>query len=320
MSSTSLDRSDAGADAVADAAHPADTASDAGALRPGRRLGVGGVGAGVWLGLVLLGAVLAPWLPVDDPEQVFDLRTGQAIAGPGTDGHLLGGDAIGRDLFARVVWGARSSLLLAVGSGVIGLLVGGTLGLVAGYYRGLADTVLSGVFDTLLSIPAIIRAVAMVAVFAPPDPARPPTDLRRMTVLVLALGVVSIPIVARIARASALGWSQREFVLAARVSGATHRRILVQEVLPNVVPAMLSVSLLGIGVVIVAEGGLSLLGAGVQLPTPSWGNIIFEGQQTIYETPWPVLAPAMAIFLTVVSLNHLGDVLQSRFEIRDSGL
>jgi peptide/nickel transport system permease protein len=285
--------------------------------RPGR-LGVIGTAAVAWLTLLGLATLLAPWLPLSDPERVFDLRSGQTIAGPGTAHHLLGGDALGRDLLARVVWGARSSLVLALASGLVGLVIGGTLGLVGGYFRGRVDTVLSGVFDTLLSIPAIIRAVAMVAVFAPPDPAHPPTDLRRMTVLVLALGVVSIPIVARIARASALGWSQREFVVAARAIGATHTRVVVREILPNVLPAMLSVALLGVGVVIVAEGGLSLLGVGLQLPTPSWGNIIFEGQQTIYRTPWPILAPAAAIFLTVTSINYLGDVLRARFDVRDS--
>jgi peptide/nickel transport system permease protein len=280
--------------------------------RPGRLDWAGKVAIG-WLGLVVAGALLAPVLPLDDPDQSI-----AAIAreGPGTDGHLLGGDGLGRDLLSRIVWGARASLLLSVGAVLLGLLVGGLLGLVAGYFRGRLDSVLTGLFDTLLSFPQLILAITLVSVYAGGGV----SSTRRMVVLILALGVVSVPVLARITRANTLSWAQREFVLAARAMGSRHRSIMFGEVLPNVLPAMFSIALLGIAVVIVAEGGLSILGVGVQLPTPSWGNIIAEGRGDLRDAPHIVLIPTVVIFITVLALNYLGDVVRSRFDVRESAL
>jgi peptide/nickel transport system permease protein len=141
-----------------------------------------------------------------------------------------------------------------------------------------------------------------------------------MVVLIFALGVVSIPVLARITRATTLSWSQREFVLAARALGTKNRRIMFAEVLPNVLPAMFSIALLGMAVVVVAEGGLSVLGVGVQLPTPSWGNILAEGRSELRDAPHIVLIPTVVIFLTVLALNYLGDVVRARFDVRESAL
>ena len=187
------------------------------------------------------------------------------------------GDGLGRDLLSRMVWGARASLLLGVASVLLGLVLGGLLGLVAGYFRGRTDTVFTGAFDVLLSFPQLILALTLVTVFASQEGV---SSTRRMVVLILALGIVSVPVLARIPRANTMAWSQREFVQAARALGARNRQIMFAEVLPNVLPAMFSIALLGVAVVIVAEGGLSLLGVGVQLPTPSWGNILSEGAPT----------------------------------------
>jgi peptide/nickel transport system permease protein len=285
-----------------------------------KKLGIMGYLALGWVSLMLFVAVFIPWLPVDDPNKLFPLKRGLHVDGPGTAGHLLGGDNVGRDLFARVLWGSRTSLLLGVASVAVGFLIGGALGLIAGYFRGRLDSFLSGIFDTLLAIPAIVMALALVAVFAPSDSLNPVSDTQRMVVLIIALGVVSIPLLARITRASTLTWSQRDFVLAARALGAKNRRIMFREVLPNVLPAMFSIFLLAIAVIIVAEGGLSILGVGVQLPTASWGNILAEGYPNLRITPWPILAPSIVIFLTVLSLNYLGDVVRARFDVRDSAL
>jgi peptide/nickel transport system permease protein len=278
-----------------------------------RRLGVGGILAIAWLVIVTAAALLAPVLPLDDPN---DTIASIARQGPGTDGHILGGDGLGRDLLSRVVWGARASLLLSVSAVALGLVVGGFLGLVAGYFRGRSDTVLTGVFDVLLSFPQLILALTLVTVFAGAGV----SSGRRMLWLILALGIVSIPVLARITRANTLSWSQREFVMAARAMGARNRSIMFGEVLPNVLPAMFSIALLGVAVVIVAEGGLSLLGVGVQLPTPSWGNIIAEGRADLRDAPHIVLIPTVAIFLTVLALNFLGDVVRARFDVRESVL
>jgi peptide/nickel transport system permease protein len=279
-----------------------------------RRLGFAGKLAIGWLVLVVAAAVLAPVLPLDDPNENFAEIAGQ---GPGTAGHILGGDGLGRDMLSRVVWGSRASLLLGVGAIVVGLVVGGLLGLMAGYRRGRTETLFTGLFDVLLSYPQLILALTLVTVFASGEGI---SSTRRMIVLIFALGVVSVPVLGRITRANTLAWSEREFVLAARAMGARNRSIMFREVLPNVLPAMFSIALLGVAVVIVAEGALSVLGVGVQLPTPSWGNIIAEGRADLRDAPHIVLVPAVAIFLTVLALNYLGDVVRARFDVRESAL
>jgi peptide/nickel transport system permease protein len=253
-------------------------------------------------------------LPIDDPN---DTVASIARQGPGTDGHVLGGDGLGRDVLSRVVWGARASLLLSVGAITIGIVLGGLFGLLAGYYRGRVATFLVGVFDVLLSFPQLILALTVVTVFATGEGT---SSSRRMVVLILALGIVSIPVLGRISRATTLTWAQREFVLAARAMGQRDRSIMWGEVLPNVLPAMFSIALLGVAVVIVAEGGLSVLGVGVQLPTPSWGNMIAEGRGDLRDAPHVVLIPTIVIFLTVLALNYLGDVVRARFDVRESAL
>ena len=278
------------------------------------RLGIPGMLAIGWLAFVTLAALLAPILPLDDPNDTIASLVKQP---PGTDGHVLGGDGLGRDLLSRMVWGARASLLLGVASVLFGLVVGGLLGLFAGYRRGRTDTVLTGAFDVLLSFPQLILALTLVTVFASQEGV---TASRRMIVLILALGIVSVPVLARITRANTLAWSQREFVLAARALGARNRQIMFGEVLPNVLPAMFSIALLGVAVVIVAEGGLSVLGVGVQLPTPSWGNILAEGRSELRDAPHVVIVATVVIFLTVLALNYLGDVVRARFDVRESAL
>jgi peptide/nickel transport system permease protein len=267
-----------------------------------------------WLALITLLAILAPVLPIPDPDEQTAAIARQP---PGTAGHILGGDGLGRDLLSRIIWGARTSLLLAVAAIAIGILFGGLLGLIAGYFRGRSDTVLTAIFDVLLSFPQLILALTLVTVFASGTGI---SSTRRMIFLILALGIVSIPVLARITRGSTLAWSQREFVLAARSIGARNRQIMFAEVLPNVLPAMFSIALLGVAVVIVAEGGLSVLGVGVQLPTPSWGNIIAEGRSDLREAPHIVLWPTLVIFLTVFALNYLGDVVRAHFDVRESAL
>jgi peptide/nickel transport system permease protein len=275
--------------------------------RPGpvrrRRLGIGAWLAIGWLATLGLLALLAPVLPFADPD-----TNNLAIArqGPSPDA-WLGGDTAGRDVLARTVHGARSSLVIGIGAVSIGFLVGGSLALVAGYARGWADTVVSTLFDVMLSVPALVLALAFTAFFG-----------GTLANVVLALGVVAVPLLGRITRASALAWSRREFVLAARARGARPISVLTGEVLPNVLPAMAAVALLAVAVAIVAEGGLSLVGAGVQTGQITWGTLIAGNRSDLAALPLPVLAPATAIFLTVLSLNYLGDVVRERFDVRES--
>ena len=317
-------------------------ATQAGAMR--RRfqgLSVGTWLAIGWLAIVLFVTVFAPLLPVGDPNDTVHLkhpcptvqRFGRTIEqctingrGPfaqdgGARGYPLGGDTIGRSMLARLAYGARTSVVVSVGAVMVGFLIGGALGLIAGYFGGRIDTIISGAMNVLLSLPAIILALALVAFLQPPSSETGGKNiLPSEVVLIIAIGVVAIPLLGRITRGSTLAWSQREFVLAARAQGAKNFRVMIREVLPNVLPAMFSIALLGIAVAMVAEGALSILGLGVRPPTPSWGNIIGAGRTELEESPHIVLEPSILIFFTVLALNYLGDVVRERFDVREAGI
>jgi peptide/nickel transport system permease protein len=271
-----------------------------------KRLGIASWIAIGWLVLVVGGAILAPILPLPDPNEI---NAGLARQAPSA-AHLFGNDGNGRDVLSRVTWGARASLEIGVGAVVLGLLAGGFLGLVAGYYKGRIGGGIGGLLDTLLAFPQLLLALSIVAFLG-----------HTVFNVMLGLGIVATPLLGRISRASTLSWSEREFVLAARAQGAKHRRIIVREILPNVLPAMFSIALLGIAVAIVAEGGLAILGAGVNpSKTITWGTIIADGRSYIRDAPHMVLSVSIVIFLTVLALNYLGDVIRARFDVRESAL
>jgi peptide/nickel transport system permease protein len=282
---------------------------------------MGWVAAG-WLILIVGAAVLADLLPLNDPAaEVADKRFAPFQSG----GPLLGADANGRDLLARAIYGARVSLIIAFFAVMIGFVIGGFLGLLAGYFRNWAGNALVSVFDILLAIPQLVLALSLVSVLkGDPEPPQvgesAPFKLPVTIILIIALGIVSIPLLARITRASTLSWSQREFVMAARAQGATHGRILFREVLPNVLPAMVSIALLGMAIAIVAEGGLAILGASVEPPQATWGTMIATGQSELQTAPFIVWVPVFAVFATAASLNYLGDVMRDRFDVRESAL
>lgn len=316
--------------------HGGDLAGDAGLIQVGaveagdegrhrgKGLSVSAWVAIVWVGLVVVLAVLAKTGLVTwgDPQNSI---AACAHKGPFSDtgtaaGHLLGCDSNGRDMMARLALGAWESLLVSVGAILVGFIIGGGLGIIAGYFGGRTDTFLTSIFNILLSVPAIVLALALVAFLqgSPENAAK--STLPDEVVLILAIGVVAIPLVGRISRASALSWSQREFVLAARAQGAKHGRIMFRELLPNVAPAMFSIALLGIAIAIVAEGTLAILGVGVRPPTPSWGNIIALDRGELFTSPHIVFEASILIFLTVLALNYLGDVVRSRFDVREAGI
>ena len=222
-----------------------------------KRLGFGAWLALAWMVFIVLAAIFVPIF-------LHSNSTDNLVAGNSSkgflkvSGHPFGFDRNGNDMALLLAKGARSSLLVSVGAITFGLIVGGSLGLIAGYFKRGVDGVLTTFFNVLLAIPQFILALSLVTVFATTaidasGNQHPPSSARRMAVLIFALGVVTIPILARITRANSLQWSQREFVMAARAQGATNFRTMVREVLPNVLPAMFSIALLGIAVVIVAE-------------------------------------------------------------------
>jgi peptide/nickel transport system permease protein len=291
-----------------------------------KRLGIGAWIAIVWLVGLVLAAIAAPILPLAGPNETFtDIQRAQApfapIKTPGggtttpfAQGHVLGGDRNGHDLLSRAVYGARNSLIVGFGAIAFGILAGGLLGLVAGYYRGRIDTVIVGFLDIMLAIPALVLALALTAVLR--------GRVADLWILVIALGIISVPILGRITRANTLVWSQREFVTAARAQGARDWRIMTREVLPNVLPAMFSIALLGVAVVIVAEAALRLLGIGLSITDPSWGSIINDGRDFLVQgiTPHVVFVGSAFIFFTVLALNYLGDAVRARFDVREAAI
>ncbi|MBA3281176.1 MAG: ABC transporter permease [Acidimicrobiia bacterium] len=282
---------------------------------PKKKLGLGAWLASGWLGLLVGASILAPILPIKDPDAS---STGTPLLAPFSGDLLLGADGSGRDMLSRLVWGSRTSLLIALSAIVIAFLIGGLLGLFAGFYRNWIGKVLAGFFDILLAIPALVLILALVAVLKG-DPTKD-QGLPGELIVIIAIGLVSIPLVARIARGQTLAWGQREFVLAARAQGASSKRILFREILPNVLPAMGYIALLGIGIAIVAEAAAALFGASVEPPQSTLGNMIETGRGDMQEASFVMFFPIIVIFLTVMSLNFLGDVVRDRFDVRESAL
>ncbi|HEX2574783.1 MAG TPA: ABC transporter permease [Aquihabitans sp.] len=293
---------------------PGATTTDA-ELAPKKKLGLATWLAGGWLGLLVGASLLAPILPIKDPDVQ---STGTPLLAPFQGDLILGADGNGRDMLSRIIWGSRTSLLVAVASVGVALLIGGLLGLFAGYYRNWIGKVLASLFDILLAIPALVLVLSLVAVLKgdPGNEQALPGEL----ILIIAIGLVSIPLLARITRAQTLAWSQREFVMAARAQGAGSGRILFREILPNVLPAMGYIALLGIGIAVVAEGAAALFGASVNPPKATLGTMIDAGRGDMEDAPFVMFLPIIVIFFTVMSLNFLGDVVRDRFDVRESAL
>ena len=273
-----------------------------------------------WLGGLTFLAIFADFLPfVRGYAQRVDGATRFAY-GPGAE-FWFGSDQLGRDVFARCIYGARISLLVATASILTGVIIGGTLGLIAGYRRGKTDRAVSVATDALLALPAVIIAALVVGRFDALRNSNPSFGwLSRTWSIVIVLSLLSIAPLARIVRAQTLSLSQREFVLAARSLGAKDSRVIFREILPNLVPAMVSVAFTGIAILLVAEGALAFLGYSVLAPTPTWGYLINEGRPQIERAWWATLMPCMMLFVTVLAFNLIGDRIARRFDIREAAL
>jgi peptide/nickel transport system permease protein len=271
----------------------------------GRRLGPLFVCAIGWIVLIGLAAILAGVLPLASPTDMDVL----ARRAPPSAQHLLGTDQLGRDELARLIYGARISLTVGLLAPVIGVTVGGCLGMLAGYFRGRLETLTVGGVDVLLAFPPLVFALAVTAYLG-----------QSVLNLTLVIGVLGIPAFTRVARAVTLSLSEREFVTAARALGATHTRILLRELLPNVALPLLAFFLLGVAVTIVVEGALSFLGLGVPPPAPSWGSMIGEGRESLDLAPWLAFLPAGFMFATVLAFNIVGDTLRALTDPRPGTL
>lgn len=258
-----------------------------------------------WLVLVAFCGIAATWLPLQDPN------TPNVIArlDPPNPDNLLGADALGRDQLSRIVHAARISVVVSVSSVGIGMVVGGVIGTAVGYVRGRSETVVMAAVDVLAAFPGLVLLLVLLAYVG-----------RSLTIISLVIGFLSIPIYTRVARANTLAVAQREFVHAAHTMGARRSRILFREIIPNVVPPVAAFALVAMGLVIVLEGSLALLGLSIEPPDPTWGGMIAASKPHLDEAPHTALVPSAAMFLTVLSLNFVGDTLRRSFDVKDSGL
>ena len=251
--------------------------------------------------LFVLMALFAPLIAPYDPAAT---NFSSVLQGPSA-AHIMGTDDLGRDVFSRVVFGARASLEAGVLATLLALVIAVPLGLMAGYYRGWWDPVISRVSDVMLAFPFLIVAVGMAAIFGP--------SLRNV---VVALGVAAIPWVVRVTRGEALALREQEFVRAAVANGAGDRTVLSRHLLPNMAGTLLVQATVWIPQAIIGEAVLSFLGLGVQPPTPSWGSMLSAAQPFISIDAWLALWPGLAIFLATLSFNLLGDGLRDVLDPR----
>ena len=251
--------------------------------------------------VTVLMAIFAPLVSPYDPLKQ-DLNSLLAAPGPT---HLLGTDNVGRDVLARVIWGSRVSLVAGSVSVAIAVVVGCFLGLIAGYSGGRLDDVVMRVMDAVLSFPALVLALALGAVLG-----------AGLGGVLITLGIVYAPTFARLMRGQVLTIRTREYIDAARLLGAADWHILLRHVLPNAATPIVVQASLSVAFAILAEASLSFLGLGIQPPEPSWGSMINAGRGYLQQAPWIVFGPGAALFLTVLSLNFVGDAIRDALDPR----
>ena len=257
---------------------------------------------GIVLAALVLSAIFAPWIAPQAPNvQALRDRNAPPIwmadeDGIWTQSYLLGADQVGRDVLSRIIYGSRISLAVAGVALLSGLLVGVTLGLVAAWYGGVIDEVIARTVDIWHALPFLLLAIVVVSLFG-----------GSLTVLMGVLAMVSWAGFVRNVRADVLTLREREYVLMARVCGASTFRVIVRHILPGVVPTIMVIATLAVGGLILTEATLSFLGAGIPAPTPSWGLMVSEGREYLTTAWWSSFFPGLAIFLVVMSLNFMGD-------------
>ena len=260
--------------------------------------------------VVVLGAVFAPYLTAYGPDQqLFEGLTLQGAPLPPNSQFLFGTDLLGRDLLTRILFGARTSLIIGVVANGISLAIGTSIGLLAGFYRGWIATILMRFTDLMMAFPALLLAICLAAVFTP-----------SLWIVAMVIALVNWVQVARVIYTETRSLAEREFVDAERSIGAGAGRILVKHILPHLYPTIIVWGTLGISTTVLLEATLSYLGVGVQPPTPSWGNIIFENQTYFQSAPWLVFIPGAAILFLALAFNLVGDALRDVLDPTQRGL
>lgn len=254
---------------------------------------------------VVLSALLAPYLSLPNPAEGSLI---DRLKPPGTAGHILGTDELGRDMLSRLVWGGRVSLVVGFAAVGFAALIGVSLGILSGYLAGRFDFWVQRLIDVLMAFPYILLALIVVAILGP-----------GLVNTMFAISIAGIPYYVRIARGSALSLRESEFVTAAQAAGAPTWRILVRHVLSNSLSPIVVAATLDVGFMIMAAAGMSFLGLGAQPPTSEWGVMLSDGRQYLRVAPWVSLLPGLMIFLVVLTLNLLGDRLRDMLDPRAFG-
>jgi len=255
----------------------------------------------ILLAILIFSAVFAPVLAPYDP---YESNLPEALNGP-SGAHIMGTDELGRDIFSRTLYGARISLLVGVEAVALALTCGILLGALAGFYGGKIDTTIMGIMDVMLSFPSILLAIAFMTVMG-----------RGVEKAVIAIGIVSIPEYARIVRASVLSVKENVYITAARAIGNNDKRLIFVHILPNIMAPIIVRATVGVSVAILEAAALGFLGLGVEPPTAEWGTMLGAGRQTIFNAPHIVTFPGLAITLTVMAFNLLGDGLRDVLDPR----
>lgn len=250
--------------------------------------------------VTVLAAIFAPIIaPFDPAAQFFDGLTIEGAPQPPGGAYLLGTDLLGRDLFSRILYGARTSLIIGVVANGLALAIGTLVGLTAGYFRGWVGAILMRSTDLMMAFPALLLAICLAAIFHP-----------SLWIVALVIALVNWVQTARVIYTDTTALAEAEFIAAEKTLGASTGRILFKHLLPHLVPTIIVWGTLGISTTVLLEATLSFLGVGVQPPTPSWGNIIFENQTYFQSAPWLVFIPGAAILILALAFNLLGDGLR----------
>lgn len=259
--------------------------------------------------LVTIAAVAAPAIaPFDPTKQFFDGLTLEGAPLPPNEEFLLGTDLLGRDLFSRLLYGARTSLVIGVVANGAAVAVGTLLGVIAGYLQGWVGAAIMRFTDLMMAFPALLLAIALAAIFTP-----------SLWIVAMVIALVNWVQIARVIYAETTALAAREYIEAARALGAAWPRILFLHILPHLIPTILVWATLGIATTVLLEATLSFLGIGVQPPTPSWGGIIFESQSYFLSAPWLVFFPGIAIMVMALAFNLVGDALRDALDPTQRG-
>ncbi|MBI5815988.1 MAG: ABC transporter permease [Nitrospinae bacterium] len=259
------------------------------------------------LALTLLFAFVALTAPLVSPASPFDQDLYNGLGSPGAE-HLLGQDRLGRDILSRIIFGARISLLVGFTTVTVSVVIGSAIGAAAGYAGGKVDEFVMRVCDVFLAFPGILLAIAVMAILGP-----------SLSNVIIALCMMGWTSYARLVRGQTLTLREREYVQAARALGAGAPRVILRHIIPNAAPPVIVEATFGVASAILAEAGLSFLGLGVQPPTPSWGSMLAEGRQFLLVAPHLTIFPGLAVMLTVMGINFLGDGLRDLMDPKRRG-